>query len=228
MKIFKEYTGNSPMHIAVSCAENGYRASFTTADGRFSRSWSKISAGYDYGFDYDFTVNDTLTITGDFDTMTVNDDDIVLTIGKSVFWFKNARRYLYFTPHCLSVGCKNLIGTEHADTITKTVAGAVIPALGSGDSISNKGNRVSIDAGNGKDTIQNDGTNSTVVAGMGDDVINNTATNVTIEGGIDNDTIKNRAEFLQWLHDDLNDIVSSDGEKITIGGNRWRRHNFGK
>lgn len=54
------------------------------------------------------------------------------------------------------------------DTITNTVAGSVINALGGNDSINNIGNRVTIDAGAGKDTITNTGTNAVLNGGASD------------------------------------------------------------
>ncbi len=87
---------------------------------------------------------------------------------------------------------KFIQGDDKPNTISNTVFGATIDALGGNDSITNSGFNVSISGGNDNDTIDNSGSFTTINGGLGNDRINlNGAQSVLIQykAGDGSDTI---------------------------------------
>ncbi len=165
--------------------------------------------------------NDTLQIINANYSTVQSDDDLIVNVGSGSILLKDAANITLTIGGTIEGGAsKTVVGTSGKDTITNTVAGAVITALGGNDSIYNIGNRVSIDAGTGNDTVENSGTNTYINGGSGDDIINNTALTVTIAGGSGYDTITNSGTNVSINAGDANDKISNSGSRVTIIGGK--------
>lgn len=166
---------------------------------------------------YGVKENDSLQIVGANYSTVVSGDDLIVNVRSNSILLKDAANVALTIGGTIEGGTsKTVIGTAGNDTITNTVAGAMINALAGNDSITNTGNRVSVEGGAGRDTIENSGTNSTLSGGSGDDFISNTALSVTINGGAGYDTIFNSATNVSLNAGDGNDRVTNTGSKVTI------------
>ena len=111
-------------------------------------------------------------------------------------------------------------GGGNGTPIVNVVSNAMVTGTADGDSITNSGESVTINAGMGDDTIYNGlyAWNASIVAGAGDDIINNESSGVTITGGTGNDTItgSTNAELYTYTDGDGNDVITNYGSNDTI------------
>ena len=106
--------------------------------------------------------------------------------------------------------------------ISNAANDTVITGTANADSITNTGDYVTIDAGDGDDTIYSEGYDVSINGGAGDDNIDNwySSNNVTINGGNGNDTIYNvgSSSTVKINGDDGDDYIHNDSESVTIDG----------
>ena len=199
---------------AVTIAGNKNANSVTLGSGA---ALINYSSGGGNDTIYGVKANDTLQIINANYSTVENGEDLEVTVGKNTILLKGGAGVGLTIGGTMEGGAsKTIRGTAGDDTITNTIAGAVITALGGDDSISNIGNRVTIDGGTGKDTITNNGTNANLNGGSGDDFISNTALSVTIQGGYGYDTISNTAKNASINSGDGNDHITNSGGNVTI------------
>ena len=120
----------------------------------------------------------TLHITsGSVSNATTSGNDVVLTVGTGSITLKDMAEQSFKLKiengSTQDTILNNLYieGTNRADSISNTLAGATINALAGDDSINNSANNVSINAGAGEDTVNIYGSRSgiTIDGGEGDD-----------------------------------------------------------
>ncbi len=143
------------------------------------------------------------------DSTTKSGADIIVTVGDGKITLSGAASLSTLNiAGTLSSGNE---GTSGNDSITNTVGGVSINALGGNDTIVNAGDSVTIEAGAGNDEIFNGnlGSNS------------NGGENVSISGGAGNDEIRNwhgnNATLLGGTGDDA--LINSYGDKVFLAGN---------
>ena len=88
------------------------------------------------------------------------------------------------------------------------------------DTLSNGGDSVTIDSGDGDDYISNIADNVSIDAGAGDDTIYNHGDNITIVGGTGDDSISNNSENVLFIYNGGNDTIYGYNEtsKLSISG----------
>lgn len=171
---------------------------------------------------YNWSANDTLSITGGSYTRSTVGNDVVLTVGEGKITLKSAKGETLNIKGTLASGGKNidnstsnkkLTGTKYADTI-KNHANYVTMVGGKGnDSIHNWGGHVSVSAGAGKDFIATStGKNVTVDCGEGNDTVHNWSEGAVIRGGAGNDEVMNGSN----VQADYSTVDGGDGDD-TIG-----------
>ena len=193
------------------------------ASSRYNLIQYSSGDGDDYitGFDED----DTLQIGGSGNYFTVQSgDDIIVNVGEGSITLEGAASLsalniagVYNNPYLIT-------GSTAANSISNTLSGATIQALGGADTIVNKYpvSNVSINAGAGDDMIVNEGTYSTVDGEAGNDRIWNDGSRVTITGGTGDDSILNRGDdnIFRYNSGDGNDTIAGfkTNSTLEIGG----------
>ena len=102
------------------------------------------------------------------------------------------------------------------DTITSRGDRVTINTGAGNNSLSSTGAQVIINAGGGNDTIYNAGSDTKIYAGGGDDYVENDAPNVTVSAGAGNDKINSTANNVKIDGGAGYDFVTSAGDNATI------------
>ena len=158
---------------------------------------------------FNWSANDTISITGGTYTEETVGNDVILTVGKGKITLKGAANTTLNIDGTLAGG-KNISNETSYKKITGTSYA---------DTISNRGDYVTISGGKGKDSVNNTGSNVSISGGTGNDTIwstNGYNSYVTIDGGSGN----NRLEL--WGKNSLikggknNDTVFVHGKNVTV------------
>ena len=180
---------------------------------------------------YGFNKTSTLNIAGSEFTSAKSGDDIVITVGGGSVTLKDAGKLDTVNVVHAKVETplntvndydrKLIVGTSLDDTISNTGERVTIQAQGGKDSIHNTGSQVTIDAGKGNDSINNDyGFFSSISGGAGNDLITVTSGNkVTVNAGTGEDKIylnRNDALLIEYNAGDGNDYIYGFNEASTL------------
>ena len=153
-------------------------------------------------FIYGFNVKDTLQITSDSGTYSkkTKGNDIIITADGNQITLAGAKALKKINIKATKTKGRNLdndyenelmIGTSKADTIRNRGNKTTIDAGAGNDSIDNwGGNNVSINAGAGNDSIQNGGHNVTINGGKGNDYVTGWGINTAYVYSAGNDTLR--------------------------------------
>ena len=190
--------------------------------------YSNSSIGNYFVFDSDFgtdTISGYETIDSILipDTFTYNQNNSVLTIiDKSTGETKGTVILKDFTDTANVVfETGNEEPTDGADSISNTISGISINALGGDDTIDNSGANVSINGGAGNDSIINSGSEVLINGDDDDDTIGNDSygVNSTLNGGAGDDSIWNNAAALVDGGEGADSIENRSGAaNATISG----------
>ena len=174
---------------------------------------------------YGFKANSTLSITGGvYATTTKNGNDVIVTVGRDKITLQGAATLstvnIVETPISKNYNQSNTIiyGTNSDDTITNSGDKVTIQALRGNDSINNKAANVSVDGGEGADKIINSGKNVTITPQDGNDTVSNEADNVTITGGAGNDSVFSKGKNVVINGGDGADTIENNSDTVSIAG----------
>ena len=174
---------------------------------------------------YGFKSNSTLSIAGGVYASTAKSgNDIIVTIGKDKITLQGAATLstvnIVETPISKNYNQSNTIiyGTNANDTITNSGDKVTVQALRGNDSIENKAAQVSVDGGEGADKIVNSGKNVTITPQDGNDTVSNEADNVTITGGAGNDSVFSKGKNVTINGGDGADTIENNSDTVSIAG----------
>ena len=175
----------------------------------------------------DFRENSTLSIDGGvYATTTKSGKDIIVSVGTGKITLQGAgslsKVNIVETPINKTYSKSNttIYGTNANDTITNTGDKVTIQALRGNDSISNSGQNVSIDGSEDNDKISNTGKNATLIGGNGAESISNHAINGKIYGGAGADSLFNNSQKVTISGGNDNDVIenNTDSNNVSIAG----------
>ena len=173
----------------------------------------------------DFMADSTLSIAGGIYATTVKSgNDVIVSVGNGKITLQGAANLstvnIVETPIDKNYSQSNttIYGTNANDTITNKGDKVTVQALRGNDSINNKAAQVSIDGGEGNDRIINTGKTVTIKGGAGNDTIKNEKENVTIDAGAGADSINNKAINVTINTGDGNDSIynNAKSDKVSI------------
>ena len=145
----------------------------------------KYSSGDGNDKIYNWSANDTISITGGKYSRSTVGSDVVLTVGSGKITLVGANGKTLNIKGTLDSG-------NVGATINNTLASKFLTGTSYADSIKNTGSKVTISTATGNDTINNNlGHDTSVNAGAGNDSIYNYSDRTTILGGDGNDTLTN-------------------------------------
>ncbi len=213
--------------------------SFVTINGGLGDDLINLNAAQDVLIEYaagdgsdtvsGLNATDTVNISGGEYTSATVGNDVVLGVGEDSITLAGAARL--GTLNILGMQKNFFTGTEGADSITNTVAGAVIAALGGNDTIYNSASNVSINAGAGDDYFSSWYTNFVFFHEGGNDTIGSFSSDSTLKvaGGSYTSLISNYSDLIlidSESGDSINllngryyspNIVDANGNLVTVG-----------
>ncbi|MBR0062052.1 MAG: hypothetical protein IJP68_11300, partial [Selenomonadaceae bacterium] len=198
-------------------------------DSIFNNTASKVLYKYSAGDGNDhiqgFKADSTLSITGGVYASTAKSgNDVIVTVGDGKITLQGAaalsKLNIVETPWTFNNPKSNttFYGTNANDTMTNTGDKVTIQALRGNDSINNKAAQVSIDGGAGSDRIVNTGKNVTITAQAGNDTIANESANALISGGAGNDSIRNSGATSTVDGGEGADSIENKSDTVSIAG----------
>ena len=198
-------------------------------DSIFNNTASKVLYKYSAGDGNDyiqgFKADSTLSITGGvYATSQKSGNDVIVTVGDGKITLQGAATLskvnIVETPWTVNNSKSNatFYGTNANDTMTNTGDKVTIQALRGNDSINNKAAQVSIDGGAGNDRIVNTGKNVTITAQAGNDTIANESANALISGGAGNDNLRNSGATSTVDGGDGEDTIENKSDTVSIAG----------
>ena len=183
-----------------------------TIYGSGNKTLHKYAAGDGFDVIYNWSENDTLTITGGTYTRSTVKNDVVVKVGKGAVTLKGAKgQTININPNTTIKGSK----------ITNSKSNRTLIGSKGNDTITNEGSKVTIIGGAGRDSITNYGDSIKIYANAGNDSIWSwfgTHTNITISGGDGNDRIELWGKKSSLLGGAGNDTIFIHGKNVTAYG----------
>ena len=196
-----------------------------TIYGSGNKTLHKYKSGDGNDVIFNWSANDTLSISGGSYSKKTSGNNVILTVGSGKITLKGAKGKTINIKGTLAgskdktinntKNKKKLNGTSSADTITNSGEYVTISGGKGNDKITNSGICTSINGGDGNDSIINTNNAVTITGGAGKDYIYNDGTGGVINGGSGNDTIK-------LIYSIDNSINGGDGDdKISLYSGNW-------
>ena len=181
---------------------------------------------------YNFSSNDTLSISGSAYSTSKSGNDLLVSVESSgiISLIGAADKGIYIYPSS---------DNEKGKYINNSADDTLLTGSGYADTIKNSGNKVTINAGAGNDTIDGNNDNTTINAGAGKDTItgnhykskisgdaDNDLISIssfnynTIDGGKGNDTIIAGGNYHSVNGGAGNDRISLSGDQLTVSGGK--------
>lgn len=183
-----------------------------TIYGSGNKTLHRYAAGDGFDVIYNWSENDTLTITGGTYTRSTVKNDVVVKVGKGAITLKNAKgKTININPSAKTKGLK----------ISNSKSNRTLSGSTGNDTIANEGSKVTINSGKGKDSISNYGDSVKIYAGADNDSIWSwfgTHTNITISGGDGNDRMELWGKKSSLLGGNGNDTIFIHGKNVTTQG----------
>ncbi|MBR1647905.1 MAG: hypothetical protein IJ685_14205, partial [Selenomonadaceae bacterium] len=183
---------------------------------------------------YNWSANDTISITGGSYTRSTVGSDVVLKVGSGAVTLKGAKYSTVNVKGTLASGGGSTIpvtqpsgnviyGTNGHDNITNSIAGAVVYAYGGNDTVyNNSHNNVTIYGGDGADSLNiRYSANVAISGGAGNDKVTvYSGNNASVVGDAGNDTVKVYGTGASISGGEGADYIENDGNNALIyGGN---------